>query len=112
MNDRRRDVEKKLRRTRGRFRRVAIELALECRDCESEEIVWEKASAILSDREDSGRVRFNPMIVVMIIQAAVAIWKLLKEMGVLNRATVKSTTEMVDEIAGQDDSEEGEPDVN
>lgn len=67
--------------------RQAFHLATECRDCSTRAQVFRKMRQMIrADREEEN-TRFDPMLIVALVQVAYLIWKWLKESGRLEEAS-------------------------
>lgn len=74
---------------------LAIDLASRCRECNTRRQVRRRVASLLQEQQEVGSVRFDPLLVLAFIEVVIAIWKLLRESGILQDATPQSISQFL-----------------
>lgn len=94
--DMREDVRDALEAVRGPRRRLVYEVVADNRNCST------RREARRAMRGQLRKLGFDPTIVFLLLQLAVAIWKLMREMGWLDEATPETVAAEVEAMVDDD----------
>lgn len=98
----REDVTDALEGVRAERRQLAYELVAESRTCSTRREARRAMRARLRDLRDDGKLRLDPATIFAIIQLAIAVWKLFREMGWLEESTAATVAEEVETLNDDD----------
>lgn len=92
------DVRDLLEDVRGPQRSLAAELVAECRTCTTRREVRRTLRSRVRELREEGGLRLDPATILLVIQLAIAVWKLIKELRQLNDATPETVLKRMEAL--------------